>query len=84
MPLMEKSVLFALLFFGTIANGGLMEGKIWGVFAWGVFPLSLGVLYLVMSSETNLLPVILIGMLAIHCLYVLWTGFSYVFAKRNV
>lgn len=84
MPLMEKGVLFAMLFLGTIANGGLMEGKLWGTFAWGLLPLSLGVLYLVISNQTNLLPVILITLLAVHCLYVLWVGLRYVFAKRQL
>jgi sterol desaturase/sphingolipid hydroxylase (fatty acid hydroxylase superfamily) len=74
MPMMEKGLLFGLLFFGTIANGGLMEGKLWGVISWSLIPVFLGTGYLVVSQDLSLLPVVLIGLLSIHCLYVLING----------
>lgn len=35
-PVWKLSVLFALVFFGTLANGGLAEGKAWASWAWGL------------------------------------------------
>ncbi len=73
MTFSEKLILFSLLFLGTVANGGLMEGKAWGVLAWGLVPLSLGILYLIIS-EVNFQGMILVGLLSMHCLYVLIKG----------
>ncbi|MCE7990468.1 MAG: sterol desaturase family protein [Roseivirga sp.] len=84
MPLMEKAILFALLFFGTIANGGLMEGKVWGIFAWSFIPLALAVCYLLAAQELSILPLVLIGLLGLHCLYVLVAGVRLLMGKQQV
>ncbi|MFK8102662.1 MAG: sterol desaturase family protein [Saprospiraceae bacterium] len=62
---------FIIIFLGTIANGGISEGKYWGLTLWAINFLILGPVFLFSNGIAGSLLGLLLASLAIHSLITL-------------
>jgi hypothetical protein len=66
----EKLMFFIIIFLGTVANGGLSDGKKWGILLWFLNGLLLGAVYLIAFRQTMLVQVIFMSLLMMHAVLV--------------
>ena len=76
----EKFLLFAIIFLGTIANGGLSDGKRWGILLCFFSGIILSTVYLILFSNTSMFQVIILALLMVHAIMV---PVQYLNNKRN-
>jgi hypothetical protein len=68
MPGTEKILLFTIIFLGTIANGGLCDGRRWSLFLSFLNNIFLIAVYLIFFRNTMMVQVILLAFLMLHAL----------------
>jgi hypothetical protein len=68
----NKIFFFCLVFIGTIANGGLSEGKYWGIYIWLLNSLILGPIFVINQHIQDPFLIAISGVLIFHSLYVLY------------
>ncbi|MEQ8473229.1 MAG: sterol desaturase family protein [Marinoscillum sp.] len=61
-----KAQLFVLVFMGTIANGGLSEGRNWGVILWSILFITLGPLFIYFNELNDLRIIVPLAALSLH------------------
>lgn len=65
-PVAIKGQLFAIVFLGTIGNGGLSEGRTWGLVLWSLLFVVVSPLFLYMNQFTDPKLILPIGLLSVH------------------
>ena len=68
-----KGQLFAIVFLGTIANGGLSEGRIWGIMLWNLLFILIAPGFIYVNHLNDLKLVFPIGLLCLHAIGALIT-----------
>ncbi len=76
----QKAQYFALVFLGTIAIGGLSDGKKWGLFLWVLLFCFSSWAFLFFNQVSEPILYILFSAITIHCFYV---GFKLCFSKQE-
>ncbi|MBP6687896.1 MAG: sterol desaturase family protein [Lacibacter sp.] len=77
----HKLMLFFLIFLGTIANGGILEGRKWGLLLWCTISLPLNIIVLLFFSEQIGIYLIISALLATHGLFTIYT---YIKQMKNI
>lgn len=67
-PVAMKIQLFTIVFVGTIANGGLSEGRIWGLALWSLLFVVAAPLFLYINQFSDWKLILPVGLLAMHAL----------------
>ena len=64
-PTTQLSYLFSLIFLGTLACGGLTEGKLWGVVSWVVLSIA-GLVFLLSLPSPEIFLVVITALWGVH------------------
>lgn len=67
----KKGILFILVFMATIANGGMLNQKRWGLILWCLIFLTLFPIYLIYFQIIELKIILLLSLLVIHSFLIL-------------
>ncbi|HCX21820.1 MAG: hypothetical protein CMB80_22070 [Flammeovirgaceae bacterium] len=67
-PMVMKIQLFLIVFMGTIANGGLSEGRTWGLVLWSFLFVVAAPLFLYFQEVTDWKLILPMGLLGLHAL----------------
>ncbi len=66
LPVAQQAILFALVFFGTIALGALSDGWRWGALAWTAIALALPLLFLAYYGVSDTWGMVFLALLFVH------------------
>lgn len=65
-PPQQQALLFSLVFAGTIALGGLSDGRRWGAFTWTAIALSLPIVFVGMYQVRDAWALVFFALLFVH------------------